>query len=256
MPLVSVIVCSRRDPAWTVHERNVAKTAGSAHEYLRIDNRGGHYSLCAAYNRGVDRAQGEILVFIHEDAFFMELNWAAVLAEKFAADAALGLIGVAGTQYLFADKIAWTAAGRPWLRGRVVHELDAGNQFTMTAFSLDKSDADVVAVDGLFFAVRRELFNRIRFDETTFDRFHFYDLDICMQVRETHRVVVTWDILIKHCSGGKADDSWRDAGNKFLQKYQDRLPASCVATSPDPAKIPERGIHIDLRGKASQQTIC
>lgn len=254
--MISIIVCSRQDPAWTKHERNVAKTAGSACEYLRIDNRSGSYGICAAYNQGVDRAQGEILAFMHEDAFFMEKGWAAVLAKKFADDPAVGLVGVAGTQYLFADRMAWTAAGRPWLRGRVVHELDAGNEFAMTAFSLDKSDADAVAVDGLFFAVRRELFNRIRFDETTFDRFHFYDLDICMQVRETHRIMVTWDILVKHCSGGKADDLWRDAGKKFLKKYQDRLPASCAAISPDPAKIPELGINIDLRGKASKQTIC
>jgi glycosyltransferase involved in cell wall biosynthesis len=253
---ISVIVCSRADPAWTVHERNVAKTAGSAHEYLRIDNRSGRYGICAAYNKGIEQARGDILVFIHEDVFFMETNWTAVLAEKFAGDPALGLVGVAGTQYLFADRMAWTAAGRPWLRGRVVHELDAGNEFAMTAFSLDKSDAEVVAVDGLFFAVRRTLFNRVRFDEATFDHFHFYDLDICMQIRETHRIMVTWDILVKHLSGGKADDSWRDAGKKFLMKYQGRLPASCVATTPDPTKVPEMGINIDLRGKASSRTIC
>jgi glycosyltransferase involved in cell wall biosynthesis len=253
---ISVIVCSRADPAWTVHERNVAKTAGSAHEYLRIDNRSGRYGICAAYNKGIEQARGDILVFIHEDVFFMETNWTAVLAEKFAGDPALGLVGVAGTQYLFADRMAWTAAGRPWLRGRVVHELNAGNEFAMTAFSLDKSDAEVVAVDGLFFAVRRTLFNRVRFDEATFDHFHFYDLDICMQIRETHRIMVTWDILVKHLSGGKADDSWRDAGKKFLMKYQGRLPASCVATTPDPTKVPEMGINIDLRGKASSRTIC
>jgi GT2 family glycosyltransferase len=255
IPLISVIVCSREDPAWTVHERNVAKTIGASYEYLRIDNRNGRYGICAAYNQGIDKAQGEIIAFMHEDAFFMEKGWDSVLVKKFE-EPSIGLVGVAGTQFLFADRMAWTAAGRPWLRGRVVHELDDGNEFAMTAFSLEKSDADVVAVDGLFFAVRRELFNRVRFDEITFDRFHFYDLDLCMQVRETHRIIVTWDILVKHRSGGKADDSWRDAGKKFLQKYQDRLPASCVAASPDPMKIPELGIQIDLRGKASKQTIC
>ena len=82
MHFISVIVCSRADPAWTVHERNVAKTAGSAHEYLRIDNRSGRYGICAAYNKGIEQARGDILVFIHEDVFFMETNWAAVLSRK------------------------------------------------------------------------------------------------------------------------------------------------------------------------------
>ena len=201
-------------------------------------------------------AKGDPIVFVHEDVFFMEQGWGTILKKKFGEMKNLGLIGVAGTQYLFADKMSWTAAGRPFLRGRVVHELDSGNEFFMTAFSLDKTDSEVVAVDGLFFSVRRELFNRIRFDETTFERFHFYDLDICMQIRMTHRIIVTWDILVKHLSGGKPDQTWKDAGKKFLLKYHDQLPASCVETPPDTKKIPEMGVNIDLRGKASQVTIC
>jgi GT2 family glycosyltransferase len=254
--LLSVIVCSRHDPALTVHERNVAKTVGMEHEYVRIDNRAGDHGIGAAYNIGVRRSHGDIVVFVHDDVFFMEKDWGTVLAKKMSGDRSLGLIGVAGTQYLFADKMSWTAAGRPFLRGRVVHELDDGNVFIMTAFSLEKKDAEVVAVDGLFFAVRRELFDRIRFDETTFDRFHFYDLDISMQVGATHRLMVTWDILVKHLSGGKAGDEWRAAGKKFLMKYKDRLPASCIDKIPDPAKKPVLGIDIDLHGKVSQETIC
>lgn len=254
--MISIIVCSKQDPSWSIHERNVARTAGVPHEYLRIDNRSGASGICNAYNRGIERASGDLLVFVHEDAFFMEPGWGATVEQKFSADPALGLLGVAGTQYLFADRMSWTAAGRPFLRGRVVHELDAGKRFFMTAFSVDKADAEVVAVDGLFFAVQRELFNHIRFDERTFDRFHFYDLDICMQVRQTHRILVTWDILIKHCSGGNPDDTWRLAGLAFLEKYRDRLPASCAPFPPDPQKKPELGINIDLRGKASQVTIC
>ena len=141
--MISTIVCSRQNPSWTIHERNIARTAGISYEYLRIDNRDGRLGICAAYNLGVAKSKGDILVFVHEDVFFMECGWGKVLENKFAADPALGLLGVAGTQYLFADKMSWTAAGRPFLRGRVVHELNAGNEFFMTAFSLDKDDADI-----------------------------------------------------------------------------------------------------------------
>lgn len=253
---MSIIVCSRKPREWTLHERNAARTVSLPHEYIRIDNQTGNLGICAAYNLGVRRSHGDILVFVHEDVFFMESGWGGVLKNKFGTDPGLGLIGVAGTRYLSAGSMAWTAAGRPFLRGRVVHELDNGSTFVMTAFSFDKSDAEVVAIDGLFFAVRRELFNRVRFDEATFDRFHFYDLDLSMQVAETHRLLVTWDILVKHLSGGNAGEEWRAAGKKFLNKYRNRLPVSCDGETPDPAQKPQLGINIDLKGKVSQEILC
>ena len=254
--MISIIVCSVKAPEWTLHERNVEATVLTKSEYLRIDNRGKTTGICSAYNIGVAKARGEIAVFVHEDVFFMERGWGQVLERKFAADSSIGLIGVAGTQYLCKDKMSWAHAGRPFIRGRVVHELDNGAKFMLTVFSWDKSDAEVVAVDGLFFAVRRELFDRLRFDEKTFDGFHFYDLDISMQVRRTHRLIVTWDILLKHCSGGTSDDRWRENGRRFLEKYKGELPASCSAAVPDFTKERPLGQNYDLRGKASQEIIC
>ena len=116
----------------------------------------------------------------------------------------------------------------------------------MSVFSLDKGDAEVVAVDGLFFAVRRTLFERIRFNETTFNAFHFYDLDICMQVRRTHRCIVTGDILVQHRSAGKPDGVWRDYGRRFLDKYKNELRP--------PAPPPRRTLQRNLT--PASNTIC
>ena len=253
--MISVIVCSRQPPQWDIHQRNVAKTISAEHEYVRIDNTAKMYGICGAYNQGVSEAKGDILVFVHEDVFFMEPGWGTVLETKFAASPRTGLIGVAGTQYLFADNPAWIRAGQPFIRGRVVHELDRGASYILSVFSWDKSDAEVVAVDGLFFAVRASLFPAIRFDEVTFDKFHFYDLDICMQVRKTHACIVTWDILLKHLSGGNANEQWVEAGKRFLAKYKNELPVSTVATIPDLTKYRE-AMHYDLRGKVAQVTIA
>jgi glycosyltransferase involved in cell wall biosynthesis len=239
-----------------LHERNIAATVGAPFEYLRMDNHSSPRGICAVYNDGVRKARGDILVFVHEDVFFMEKGWGLRLEEKFHNNPDVGLVGVAGTQYLYADKMSWPAAGQPFLRGRVVHELDNSKHFIMTAFSLDKEDAEVVAVDGLFFAIRKTLFNHIRFDEETFDRFHFYDLDICMQVHKHAKLMVTWDILLKHCSAGNPDHIWREAGRRFLEKYRTELPVTCTSMVPDPGVKPEYGINIDLRGKASTNTIC
>lgn len=251
--MISVIVCSRLDPPSDVHFRNVSKTIGAEFEYILIDNRNNQYNLCSAYNEGVRRSKGDILVFVHEDAFFMEGNWGTVLNTKFS-DKTIGLVGVAGTQYLFNNTPGWVAAGRPFIRGHVVHETDNGNNYNLTVFSWEKEDSDVVAVDGLFFAIRKSIFDRIRFDDQTFDGFHFYDIDICMQVRQTHRLIVTWDVLIKHQSGGSFNELWKQYALRFLTKYKKELPASCSTSIPDLTnRIPFE--NFDLKGKAPQITI-
>jgi len=252
--MISVVVCSRKPPEFDLHRRNVTKTAGSVPlEYVRIDNRDNRYGICAAYNEGVRSSKGEIIVFMHEDVFFMEGEWGRKLVDKFV-DPDLGLVGVAGTQYLFADNPGWVAAGRPFIHGHVIHELDGGNDYKLTVFSWDKTDVEVVAVDGLFFAVRREMFDTVSFDETTFDGFHFYDIDLCMQVRRTHRCIVTWDILVKHQSGGAFDDTWKKYAFRFINKYRSELPASCVTAVPD--REQRTGFeNFDLKGKAPQITI-
>jgi hypothetical protein len=253
--MISVIVCSKQPSSWDFHQRNVEKTSGADYEYIRIDNTAGAYGICSAYNKGVADAKGDVLVFVHEDCFFMEPGWGSVLNAKFGADETVGLVGVAGTQYLYGDNPLWITAGQPFLRGRVVHQDKNGPMFLLTVFSWDKSDADVVVVDGLFFAVRRSVFDRIRFDDATFPGFHFYDLDICMQARRTHRLVVTWDILVKHYSGGNANAEWKAAGARFLGKYKNELPASCVSGKPDPAnRIGAQSF--DLTGKADKGIIA
>jgi hypothetical protein len=252
--MISVIVSSRQPPSWDFHERNVRKTIGCDHEYIRIQNSDGKRGICSVYNEGVAQARGDLVVFVHEDAFFMEPGWGSVLRKKFD-DPQTGLVGVAGTQYLFADDLRWHIAGQPFIRGRVVHEVESRSLFVMTVMSWDTADAEVVAADGLFLAVRKNLFERIRFDEKTFQGFHFYDLDICMQVRKTHRCIVTWDILMKHYSTGRNDPVWHEAARAFQEKYRGELPASCTnVIPPEPGKR-MKAKDYDLKGKVPQTTI-
>ncbi len=234
--MISLIVCSIKDPSWNDHERNIKATIGVDYEYIRIDNRDNRHCICSAYNEGVSRAQGDILVFVHEDVFFLERGWGPALTDKMLSDSSIGLIGVAGTQYLFSDNRYWSAAGVPFTRGRVVQLMD--NKEMISIFNRDKSDADVVAVDGLFFAVRKNLFKKVSFDTETFDNFHFYDLDICMQIRKHARCLVTWDILVKHESIGVTEEAFLQAGRQFLYKWKDELPASCTDAVPTSYESP------------------
>ena len=224
MNIISVIVCSRKASKKTAHLDHIAQTIGCDYEYIKIDNSENKYSITQAYNKGVNNAKGDILVFIHEDVFFLTENWGTVLLEKFRKNDSTGLIGVAGTKALLNKPGSWASAGKEYHCGQVVHDLKHKDGQFLTMFSYDKTDTKVVAVDGLFFTVRGTLFERIRFDEQTFRHFHFYDLDICMQVSATHDIIVTYDILLKHLSAGTFDAVWKQNAELFINKYKDRLP--------------------------------
>jgi hypothetical protein len=252
--MITVIISARNPVPESTLERNIRKTVGSPIELFMINNSEGKNGLASVYNFGAARSRGEILVFMHDDAFFMTEGWGPVLESLFAQDPYLGVAGVAGTQYLFRDNCSWTAAGRPFIKGRIVHDLQNGDFFA-TLFSPDRESCEVVACNGVFFAVRRTLLTQFGFDEQTFDSFYFHEMDFCMQARKSWRVTVTADILVKHRSMGTYDKTWQRYGQLFLNKWAAELPASCTDTVPDPANsIP--AAKASLKGKLDQRTIA
>jgi len=254
--MITVIISARNPIPESTLERNIRKTVGSPLELFMINNASGENGLAAVYNFGASQSQGDILVFMHDDAFFMNENWGPVLESLFAQDPALGIVGVAGSQYIYNNQCSWTAAGRPFIKGRIIHDLQNGDFFA-TMFSPQKEDAQVVACSGVFFAVRRTLLTQFGFDEKTFDSFYFHELDFCMQAGKQWKIMVTGDIVVKHRSIGTYDKQWQHYGDLFLKKWAAQLPASCADTVPDPDPAKSVGAtRAHLKGKIEQRTIA
>jgi hypothetical protein len=250
--MISVITCTTKYTAGDLQERNVAKTVGTEHEYIAIDGSNG-IGLAGAYNYAISQVRGDICVFIPDDVYFMKMNWGTILRNKFT-DQSIGMIGVAGTQYLFHDKCSLTAAGRPFIKGRIVQHLENGDFFAVV-YSQENGDFDVVACEGAFMAIPTELFQYVRFDDVSFDGMYFYDMDMSMQMRRGRRVVVTTDIVVKKRTQAKFDKAWQHYGQIFLQKYAQELPASCTNLVPDPNNFISSNC-VNLKGKAPMETIC
>jgi hypothetical protein len=252
--MISVITSARNPMSQTIQERNIAKTVGVDHEYLLYDNSSGAYSLASIYNQAASEAKGDFLVFIHDDVFFMKMDWGKIVEALFMKDQYLSCAGVAGTQYLFADNPSLTAAGRPFIKGRTIHDMPNGDFFAVV-FSKENGTWEVVACGGLFMAMPRSLFGTIRFDETTFDKDCFHDLDICMQLHTMrYRILVTTDIVVKKRSSTVFDKTWQEYGKRFLDKWAGALPASCTDQIPDAGPRQSSQI-VNLKGKYSQETI-
>lgn len=252
--MISIISYCRHPMPQSLQERNVAKTVNAPNEYLVIDGSRGPLQYSAAYNWAKDHVKGDIVVFIYDELYFMSMNWGGALTFKFAQDPSLGLIGVAGTQYLFAGKYSLTAAGRPFIKGRIMYHLQNGDFFA-ALFSQEKGDFEVVALDGSFLAVRTEVLRKTGFDEANFGGAHFWDMDFCMQTRKQGKIIVTSDIIVKRMSQQIFDPEWHAAGQRFMQKYKNELPASCVQAVPDPT--PAASVQmVNLKGKTPMETLC
>ena len=86
-----------------------------------------------------------------------------------------------------------------------------------------------VALDGVWFCIRKKLFDIIRFDEDTYNGFHLYDVDISLQVYKTgHSLICIKDVLIHHQSIGVLNSNWLEAMHAFYFKWKKELPVSCI----------------------------
>ena len=228
-PVVSIIVCASNNRQLQVSKQHLTTTVGIPHEFIGLNNEQVSLSLSAAYNAAGSIAKGQILVFIHDDVFVQQDQWGQILHRKFIDDKQLGLIGFAGTSYLQAKYPYWVASKRPFIHGSVVHH---SNQIRLSNYSEDKADQRVVAIDGLMMVATAAAFSQTQFDEEFFNGFHFYDLDFSVRVSEHFKVIVTRDLLLKHFSGGKFDDTWKHYRDVFRKKYGQEKVWSCAKGTP------------------------
>jgi len=196
--MLSVIICTRNKDISPEQHQNIESSIGVDSEVVVIDNSDNSESLFSAYNKGVRRAKGDILCFMHDDVMFRTENWGNIVEKHFEEDPTLGMMGFAGAHFLPSMPMYWDES--PYISE---YDLTTRNGQTEECFFLehfeDKPTIEVAAVDGLCFFIRKELFNQIRFDETTFKGFHLYDMDISMQVRKVgYKVCVCRDILVEH----------------------------------------------------------
>jgi len=209
-----VVVCSvDRDKQRRIRKHYQDLLAGWDFEIVQITDA---KSLAEAYNRGVRRSTGDIVVFSHDDIEILSEHFAARLLAHFQTQ---DVLGVAGTSNLVGQ--SWISSGWPFMQGGVAyrHELGNGVAFSFAGYGPPRTD-NAQAMDGLFFAAKRSVCESIPFDEETFDGFHFYDVDFSYRAHAAgFRCAVGWDILVVHDSAGAYGSVWQGYARKFAAKY-------------------------------------
>jgi glycosyltransferase involved in cell wall biosynthesis len=198
----------------------VTRTIGIAHEFIRIDNEANSLGICAAYNRGMLLAQGDLLLFVHEDVLFITPAWGLVLADAFRNPDVVG-VGIAGSAILAKDN-SWFRAGQPHIHGHVIHPQDEW-QDREVYFAPNEETAEVVVLDGVFIAVRAEDARALRFDEERFPKFDLYDADFTLRLAQRGTLLAVPKILLKHFSRRDFDQDYF-THNAFQEKHGALLP--------------------------------
>ncbi|MCM1078855.1 MAG: glycosyltransferase family protein [Bacteroidales bacterium] len=224
--MISIIICSRYSSLSDNLQANIFATIGDCkYEIIHIDNSENSYNIFEAYNLGVRKSHGDILCFMHEDIIFHSADWGRKVA-WYLSDDDCGAIGVAGG-YAILQQSDWRLYGK-WIVNLIqgYHTIEQDSKYYVSYPKIKvKQPVEVATLDGVWLCARKEMFDKISFDESTYDGFHMYDTDICMQIHNIgKKVLVCDDILLEHISEGSYSPSFEKSLDAFHNKWKDFFP--------------------------------
>jgi len=143
------------------------------YELITIDNTKRRFKSAAeALNYGAREAKGKYLMFIHQDVELDSESWLERAERMLDQIPDLGVAGVAGMSE----------------RGRTNKERGRGlisNRGVMWEWGNPVKKPEIVqCLDECLLIVPRQVFNKIQFDEKTFDGWHSYGSDYSLTVRQ------------------------------------------------------------------------
>lgn len=237
---ILVCICSRAGDEFSAKARDIEKqvtdTIGVPVEFEIVPN-DGSVGLTSVYNHVLDNHDNRFVVFTHDDVVFNTINWGHKLIELFEKYREYGIIGLAGSASL-GNNAVWWQTGES-CRGEVVHEYkDKEGRIVrcLSKFSQRDEEIDeVCCLDGVFFAVDRTRCNE-RFDEVTFNGFHFYDISYTFGAfaKKVCKVGVTKNFRIMHKSvGNSGTPEYNNYRLAFMELYRDYLPVTNLISKRD-----------------------
>jgi Glycosyltransferase like family len=189
-------------------------------------------SIFASYNALLDRAAAadglDALVLVHQDTEITDADFAQKAREALR-DPDVGVVGCVGA--VGVRSIAWWEGSVAL--ASFIHRYEEHGGGDLPSFSWAWEEAppyarlgEVDTVDGFLLVLSPWTVRNVRFDESL-GRFHGYDFDFCLQVREAGRRVVTADFrAIHHHSLDLVSEpeSWIEAHIRVAEKWDGRMP--------------------------------
>ncbi|MGC3976852.1 MAG: glycosyltransferase [Paludibacteraceae bacterium] len=226
--MISIIVSTNNEIFLKNILENIHQTIGDIdYEIIDIFNPK-KYSLCEAYNIGVERSKYHYLCFVHDDVVFRTNNWGERLVHLFENDHQIGLIGVVGNKFKSSYPSAIGQSSfikKRYMRGSIIQTSTGYRDFDNS--QTKKELEDVVCIDGVFMFTNKNVMNYCAFDDKLLTHFHGYDMDFSLQVfTKGLRVIVDREMLIEHISDGNYSKENTVANRLIGKKWRKELPVA------------------------------
>ncbi|MVN22242.1 glycosyltransferase [Mucilaginibacter arboris] len=219
--MISIVVSTYQPIFLENLKKNLEQTIKIEYEIIAIENKG-EMGICKAYNIGAEKAKFPYLCFVHEDIAFKTINWPEPLMKKFETDLTTGVIGIGGSKYKSLSPSGLLSGLKELDPIHIVqHSKHKKNEYVNYLY---QSFEEVVCLDGVFLFTKKEIWMKNKFDESTFNNFHCYDLDFSFNIGLSKKVLVTNKVLLEHLSMGSYNKSWIDETIKFHNKWKLLLP--------------------------------
>jgi len=162
----------------------------------------------------------DVFVFVHDDVSFEDENLEGKIELYFRYKDNIGIAGVIGTTIFPAEGGWWMCDRSKRTRGRIIQ----GHPDQPDHVMEDKKGMfdDLVSVDGCILFMSGRFLKDFRFDEQTYDGYHFYDVDSCFTALRKGFSIGIIDVLVRHESEGPLSDSWFTERDKFIKKWTAR----------------------------------
>jgi len=180
-------------------------------ELITIDNTDQKYNSAAeALNHGGVQAESDYIMFIHQDMWLPHKTWLAE-TEKILKN--LGDLGVAGVL---------GASDTDGARGKnVLHwSIEDFGLMQNHGDRSDKTVEKVLTLDECLLIIPKKVFNRLKFDEKTFDGWDCYGADYCLCAKELGLNIYVIPQYCSHCNVRSHYKLWEFKG---LLKYQKKM---------------------------------
>jgi len=121
-----------------------------------------------AINQGLKAAKFDIAVVIHNDVLVLDNRWLQKISSAMEREPKIGIVGLAGRQEIYKTGCVNEESLKHSLQDDDLNE------------PMKEEMAEVAVIDGLCFAMRRELIEKIGGLDETYGYMHCYDLDVSL----------------------------------------------------------------------------
>ena len=180
-------------------------------------------SIFEAYQKGMDICganDDDIVIYCHDDLQILSSHQAFIASLAKCIEKETGIVGPAGTTHLGKDAVWWDTDRwrRGDHRGQVKHRApDDSSQVVTTSYG---DFGQVVALDGLFLAARKEVWNRINLQKPAYfeGNWDFYDIHYTTTAHKLGYKNYAIPIDMLHHSNGElvGRDSWHNNRKAFV----------------------------------------